>query len=249
MGANGEGRAAVVTGAAGGLGFAVSELLVRRGNRVSLVDVDRERLDQAAADLGERAHIVAADLERTEECERVVREAAARWGTVEVLVNSAAILHRIDLFELDEQTFAHIVNTNLRSVFWLCRSVIPLMEASEFGRIVNVSSVGIHTGGYALTSAVYETTKAGISNLTKTLARAVAKKGILVTAVAPGAMRTRMIMDETPEDVLVEFMRDIPLGRLAEPSEVAEVVAFLASDRNTYLTGTTVDVNGGIIMG
>jgi NAD(P)-dependent dehydrogenase (short-subunit alcohol dehydrogenase family) len=246
--ANGNGRSAVVTGAAGGLGLAVAELLLERGNRVTLVDVDGDRLEQAAARFDEAAQLLSADLSRTEECERVLREAEARWGGIEVLVNCAAILHRVDLFEVDEETFERIVNTNLRSVFWLCRGVIPGMEARGSGRIVNVSSMGIHTGGYSLTSAVYEMTKAGITNLTKTLARSLARKGILVNAVAPGVMRTRMILDETPAEVLDEIMREIPVGRIAEPAEVAEVVAFLASERNTYVSGTTLDANGGIIM-
>jgi NAD(P)-dependent dehydrogenase (short-subunit alcohol dehydrogenase family) len=177
-----------------------------------------------------------------------VVKATAQWGGIDILVNCAAILHRVDLFELDEATFARIIDTNLRSVFWLCRGVIPGMDARGWGRIVNLTSVGIHTGGYSLTSAVYEATKAGVGNLTKTLARALARRGILVNAVAPGAMRTRMILDQTPPDVLEAVSRDIPLGRLAEASEVAEVVAFLASDRNSYVTGATFDANGGLIM-
>jgi NAD(P)-dependent dehydrogenase (short-subunit alcohol dehydrogenase family) len=240
-------RCALVTGAAGGLGLAVGELLAQRGHRVVLVDVDQERLAGAVGGVA-GAHAIAADLSRTEECDRVVAEATARLGRVDVLVNCAAILRRTDLFELDERIFEHIVNTNLRSVFWLCRGVIPGMRERGYGRIVNLTSVGIHTGGYSLTSAVYETTKAGIWNLSKTLARALAPDGILVNSVAPGAMRTRMIVDETPPDVLEAVARDIPLGRLAEAWEVAEVVAFLASDANTYVTGATLDANGGMIM-
>jgi NAD(P)-dependent dehydrogenase (short-subunit alcohol dehydrogenase family) len=241
-------RCAVVTGAAGGLGLAVAELLAERGHGVVLVDVDEPRLAAATAGVSGDRHAIAADLSRTEECDRVVTEATDRLGRIDVLVNCAAILRRTDLFELDEQTFEHILNTNLRSVFWLCRGVIPGMRERGYGRIVNLTSVGIHTGGYSLTSAVYETSKAGIWNLGKTLARALASDGILVNSVAPGAMRTRMILDETPPEVLEAVARDIPLGRLAEPREVAEVVAFLASDANTYVTGATVDANGGMIM-
>jgi NAD(P)-dependent dehydrogenase (short-subunit alcohol dehydrogenase family) len=243
-----EARAAIVTGAAGGLGLAVATLLLQRGMRVSLVDVDAERLAAAAASLPGAAHVLAADLSRTAECDRVVAEATAQWGQVDVLVNCAAILHRVDLADLDEATFERIVNTNLRSVFWLCRNVIPGMEERGYGRIVNLTSVGIHTGGYSLTSAVYESTKGAIHNFTKTLARSLAPRGILVNSVAPGGMLTRMILDETPPEVLESVMGDIPLRRLAEPAEVAEVVAFLASDSNTYASGASFDVNGGIAM-
>ena len=241
-------RTAVVTGAAGGLGLAVAELLLRRGMHVSVVDVDESRLALAVEQLPGAPHALVADLSITAECDRVVAETTLHWAGVDVLVNCAAILHRVDLFELDEATFERIVNTNLRSVFWLCRGVIPGMEERGWGRIVNLTSVGIHTGGYSLTSAVYESTKAAIHNLTKTLARSLTSKGILVNSVAPGGMRTRMILDETPPAVLNDVMRDIPLGRLAEPAEVAEVVAFLASEQNAYASGASFDVNGGLAM-
>jgi 3-oxoacyl-[acyl-carrier protein] reductase len=246
--ASADARAAIVTGAAGGLGLAVAGLLLERGMRVSLVDIDAARLSAAAERLPASAHVLAADLSSTAECDRVVTEATAHWNQVDVLVNCAAILHRIDLADLDEATFERIVNTNLRSVLWLCRNVIPGMEERGYGRIVNLTSVGIHTGGYSLTSAVYECTKGAIHNLTKTLARSLAPKGILVNSVAPGGMLTRMILDETPPEVLEGVMADIPLRRLAQPAEVAEIVAFLASDQNTYASGASFDVNGGVAM-
>src|SRR3984893_9570703 len=241
-------RSAIVTGAAGGLGLAVAQLLLERGTRVTMVDVDAERLATAAAGLDGEAQSVGADLSATGHCTRVVAEAEARWGQVDVLVNCAAILQRVDFFTFDEATFSRIINTNVRSVFWLCRGVIPGMVEQNWGRIVNLTSIGIHTGGYSLTSAVYETTKAAIGTLTKTLARSLAPNGVLANSVAPGAMRTRMILDETPADVIAAFERDIPMGRLADPAEVAHVVAFLASDLNTYVTGAMFDANGGAAM-
>ena len=241
-------RAAVVTGAAGGLGLAVVELLLRDGIDVSMVDIDGAKLAEVAAPLGNSVHQIAADLSSTDDCRRVVLEALERWGNVDVLVNCAAILQRVDLFELDEDTFARVINTNLRSVFWLCRGFLPGMQERGWGRIVNVTSVGIHTGGYSVSSAVYESTKAGIHNFTKTLARSFACEGVLVNSVAPGMMMTRMILEQTPADVVEAVARDIPLGRGAEPREVAEVVAFLASQRNTYVSGASYDVNGGAIM-
>jgi 3-oxoacyl-[acyl-carrier protein] reductase len=241
-------RAALVTGAGRGLGLAVAERLAADGDRVTLVDIDADVVTAEAERIGAAAHAIAADLSRTAECERVVAEASERWGRIDALVNCAAILQRVDYFAFDEAVFERIVNTNLRSVFWLTRGVIPEMERLGGGRIVNVTSVGIHTGGYSLTSAVYEATKGAIHNLTKTLARSLAPKGILVNSVAPGAMATRMILDETPPDVLAEVEADIPVRRLAQPAEVAEVVAFLASERATYASGASFDVNGGMAM-
>lgn len=239
-------RAAIVTGAGRGLGLAVAEQLVADGTTVTLVDVDGPLVEAEADRLGARA--VVADLSRTGECTRVVEEATAAAGHVDVLVNCAAILQRVDYLTFDEATFERIINTNLRSVFWLTRGVIPGMAERGWGRIVNVTSVGIHTGGYSLTSAVYECTKGAIHNLTKTLARSLGEQGILVNSVAPGGMLTRMILDETPKEVLDGVMQDIPLRRLAEPAEVAAFVAFLASERNTYASGASFDVNGGVAM-
>ena len=153
-----------------------------------MVDVDAAMARGGGRGASRLAPLMAADLSRDGDCDRVVAEATARWGQVDVLVNCAAILRRVDLADLDEATFERIVNTNLRSVFWLCRGVIPGMEERGYGRIVNVTSVGIHTGGYSLTSAVYECTKGAIHNFTKTLARSLAPKGILVNSVAPGGM-------------------------------------------------------------
>jgi len=241
-------RPAIVTGAGRGLGLAVAKALSAAGSPVTMVDVDGETLVEAAARIDGECHAVAADLSDTSECERAVDEAVERMGQVDVLVNCAAILQRVDFLEFDAATFERIVNTNLRSVFWLTRGVIPGMRERGWGRIVNLTSVGIHTGGYSLTSAVYECTKAAIHNLTKTLARSLAPDGVLVNSVAPGAMETRMILDETPPEVLDEVMEEIPVRRLAKPEEVAEVVAFLASERNTYASGAGFDVNGGTAM-
>jgi NAD(P)-dependent dehydrogenase (short-subunit alcohol dehydrogenase family) len=240
-------RAAVVTGAARGLGLAVATQLLQAGNRVTLVDIDGELLERARPAHGD-THLIAADLGRTTECDRVIAEAIAQWGGVDVLVNCAAILQRLEFDDIDEAVFARIFNINVRSVFWLCRAAVADMQKRGWGRIVNTTSVGIHTGGYSISSAVYEATKGAVHNFTKTLARSVAKDGILVNSVAPGGMRTRMLTDQTPAELLVEVEKDIPLGRLAEPDEVASMIVYLASARNTYATGGGFDVNAGVAM-
>jgi NAD(P)-dependent dehydrogenase (short-subunit alcohol dehydrogenase family) len=242
-----EPRAAVVTGAARGLGLAVSTQLLQAGSRVTLVDIDADILERARPGRGD-THLIAADLGKTTECDRVIAEAIAHWGGVDVLVNCAAILQRVDFDDIDEAVFARIFNINVRSVFWLCRAAVADMRKRGWGRIVNTTSVGIHTGGYSISSAVYEATKGAVHNFTKTLARSVAKDGILVNSVAPGGMRTRMLTDQTPAELLVEVEKDIPLGRLAEPDEVASMIVYLASARNTYATGGGFDVNAGVAM-
>lgn len=240
-------RVAVVTGAARGLGRAVVANLSSQGVMVVCVDLDATALETACANLPRgKFSLVVADLSSTQECTRVIEEAVSAWGHVDILVNCAAVINRVELESLDDDAFAKIVNTNMRAVLWLCRGFIPEMESRGWGRVVNVTSVGIHTGGYSTTSAVYEMTKGAVHNLTKTLARSTAGTGVLVNSVAPGGMATHMLLVDTPAEVLEKINRDIPLGRLAQPEEVAELVCFLASERNTYSTGTSFDVNGGV---
>lgn len=239
---------AIVTGAAGGLGSAVAACLVARGDRVVLVGRDLDSLEATPAAGSGLADLIVADLRETASCSRVIAETVARRGRVDVLVNAAAILRRQALHEVDEESLAEIFDTNFRAVFWLCRAAIADMERRRFGRIVNVTSVGVHTGGYRPTSALYEASKAAVANLTKTLGRYGAERGVLINSVAAGAMRTPMLTGQTPAEVFAEIEADVPLGRLADPSEVAEVIAFLVSDRNSYAAGASFDVNGGLAM-
>lgn len=220
--------------------------MVERGNHVSLVGRNLEALEATSAARSELAESLVADLREPAACDRVIAETVDRWGRVDVLVNAAAILRRQELNEITEASLAEIFDTNFRAVLWLCRAAISDMERRRWGRVVNVTSVGVHTGGYRVTSALYEASKAAVANLTKTLGRYGADRGVLVNSVAVGAMRTRMMTDDTPPDILARIEQDTPLGRMAEPREAAEVIAFLASDRNTYAVGACFDVNGGL---
>lgn len=243
-----DGRVAIVTGAAGGLGSAVSRLLTDRGHRVVMVDVASARLAERASEYGELVTPLQADLARTTECERVVGETVRRFGKVDILVNAAAILARTQLEEADDATFSRIFDINCRAVFFLCRAAVADMEQRGWGRIVNVTSIGVHMGGYSMTSAIYEATKGAVAVLTKSFARYGAPNGILVNAVAPGVIRTPMILDETPPELLRSFEDTIPVARIADPLEVARVVVFLTGEDVTYVAGATFDVNGGLVM-
>lgn len=236
-----------MTGAARGLGLSVATLLAEAGNLVTMVDVDGDQLESVRPRCGQ-SHLIAADLSQTAECDRTIAESIERWGSIDILVNCAAILQRVEFEDFDEESFGRIFDVNVRSIFWLCRAAVADMRKRNWGRIVNTTSVGVQVGGYNISSAIYEATKGAVHNFTKTLARHVAPHGILVNSVAPGAMRTRMLTDETPPHVLAEIVKDIPMGQLAEPREVAEMIVFLTSDRNTYATGASFDVSGGLAM-
>jgi 3-oxoacyl-[acyl-carrier protein] reductase len=239
-----EARVAIVTGAAGGLGGAVARALAGRGDTIVGVDLDAHAVEAAAPGVDP----LAADLGDWDACEDVIRQTLARHGRIDILVNSAAVLWRTELDDVDPERFARIFDINCRGAFVLMRGALRDMERRGWGRIVNVTSIGVHTGGYSLTSAIYEATKGALGNFTRTFARYGAPRGILVNAVAPGGMRTSMLTEQTPPDLLAVVERDIPVGRLAAPEEVAGIVVYLASEQNTYASGATFDVNGGVVM-
>lgn len=244
-----DGRVAIVTGAARGIGAAIAEALAGAGAAVVVSDVDAERGEAQAARIrvgGNRAEAVAADVGRPAECDRLAAEAERRHGALHILVNCAAICPRIDIPDMTEPDYDRIMDTNLKSVYFLSRAAGRAMRRAGWGRIVNLASVGARTGGMHRVT-VYAASKAAIISMTKGFARHHAPDGILVNAVAPGAVDTRMIRMLPPDDQRATIDA-IPLQRLAAPQEIAKAVLFLASDANTYITGATTDVNGGSFM-
>jgi NAD(P)-dependent dehydrogenase (short-subunit alcohol dehydrogenase family) len=246
-------RVAIITGAGGGLGGAVARLLAEAGGyRLSLVDNRADTLGPVLEDLrshGVDAEGLIADLGSPVEAESVVPRTVERFGRVDVLVNAAAILHRQTFDAVTPQDFDAVFHINTLAPFLLCRAAMPDMASRGWGRIVNVTSTGVHEGGFTMTSAVYEASKGAVAVLTKMLSRHGAPDGILVNTVCPGGMRTRMLLEETAPELVAKAEREmIPLRRLAEPVEVARIVAWLVSDQNTYATGAEFDITGGIAL-
>ncbi|MDA1128934.1 MAG: SDR family NAD(P)-dependent oxidoreductase [Chloroflexi bacterium] len=244
-------RVALITGAAGGLGSAVAQLLASSGHDLALVDVREDALAVLVSDLagsGARLETLPAELSNTSECERVVTETIARLGKVDILVNAAAILARRELEDVTASSFDEVFHINARAPFFLMRAVMPDMAKRNWGRIVNITSVGVYQGGEKMTSAPYEATKGAVSVFTKMFAKYGASQGILVNTVCPGAMKTRMILEGTPPDILQAIAEVTPLKRMAEPIEVARMIAWLCGDENSYATGATFDIVGGWVM-
>ncbi len=242
-------RVAIVTGAAMGLGAALGAAFLEAGAKVALVDVEAAKLQKLFAKLdpeGRRSKAIVADVSRVADCRRVVKETAKHFARLDILVNNAGICPRALISEVTEEIFDRVLDINLKGAFFLSQAAAAVMQKHKYGRIINISSVGARTGGM-MAASVYSASKAGLLALTKSFARELAPCGICVNAVAPGLMTTRLFTD-LPHEKRKALVRQVPLGRIAAPEELARVVLFLAGDGAAYMTGSTVDVNGGWFM-
>jgi 3-oxoacyl-[acyl-carrier protein] reductase len=242
-------KVAIVTGAARGLGAATAHALSEAGARVVLCDVDLVQAEIEAANIRAASGEAIAqghDIARPAETERLVQATVEQFGRVDILVNNAGICPRISIDAMTEDAYDQIMNVNLKSVFFLSRTAGNAMKANGWGRIVNVSSTGGRTGGI-FNATVYSATKAGIMSMTKAFARHFAPHNILINCIAPGSVNTRL-MQNLPPASLAAAIEGVPLKRLADPAEIAQLIVFLCSDKNSYMTGATVDINGGAVM-
>lgn len=236
------GRTVIVTGAARGIGFEVARLFASSGGSVFLIDFDADELERAAAEVGGTA--VRADVTSTVEVDSAVATVIATTGRVDVLVNNAGILVDKVMWKLTDEDWERVLATHLGGTFRFTRACIPHFRSQQYGRVVNVTSyTGLHGN---VGQANYSAAKAGIIGFTKTVAKETGRFGVTVNAVSPNAM-TRMI-ESIPSAKLDELAQSIPLGRWAEPSEIAPAVAFLASEQAAYITGTVLPVDGGLSM-
>lgn len=241
-----EGRTALVTGAARGLGEAIARELSAHGANVVVADIDGAGAEAVAAALGERATAVTVDVSERASFERAFAFATESSGQVDILVNNAAQTVMRPFWEIDDAEWDEVLATNLRSVFIGCQIVGRHMRETGYGRIVNLASLAGQQGG-AVAGAHYAASKAGVIVLTKIVAQQLAPHGVTVNAVAPAAVRTP-VMDALPPERVEALAASIPVARLGRPEEIATVVAFLASDDAGYITGATWDVNGGLFM-
>ena len=241
-----QGRTALVTGAAQGIGEAIARELGGRGANVAVADLHGEGAEAVAADLGERAVALELDVRDRESFERAFAATHERFGRVDILVNNAARTVMRRFWEIEDDEWDDVLATNLRGVFIGCQLAGPRMRENGFGRIVNLASLAGQQGG-AVAGAHYAASKAGIVVLTKIVARELAPYGVTVNAIAPAAVRTP-VMDALPQERVEALAATIPVGRVGRAEEVAAAVAFLASDEAGYVTGSTLDVNGGLFM-
>lgn len=243
------GSVAIITGAGGAIGRAAALLFAAEGAAVVLADVRKDGAEEIARlvkESGGRALPVAADVSDEQDVGRLVRSTVEEFGTIDVLVNNAAISMETPILDIRASDWDRVMAVNLRSVFLLSRDAFRVMKSRGKGKIISMASASAKIGGLVV-GAHYAASKAGVICFTKSLALQAAPFGINVNAVCPGPTRTPMT-DAWGEKANADFAAKIPLKRYGEPEEIAQAVLFLASDRSRYITGEIIDVNGGLVM-
>jgi 3-oxoacyl-[acyl-carrier protein] reductase len=244
-----EGRVALVTGGGRGIGRAIAIRLAQEGARVAISYRANDTAAQETAELARKAgaesETFKSDVASPEDVEALVKGVGEAFGPVEILINNAGTTRDNLVLRMKEPEFDEVLATNLKGTYLCTRGVLRGMVRARWGRIVNVSSVVGLLGNAG--QANYAASKAGIIGFTKSVAREVANRGITVNAVAPGYVETELT-GRLPESVKEQILGQVPVGRFGAPEEIAEVVAFLAGDAASYITGQTIAVDGGMVM-
>lgn len=237
-------KIAVVTGGTRGIGLEISKALIADGYKVAALYAGN---DKAAKAFKEEtgAEAFKCDVTNFEECEKVAEKISKKLGTVGVLVNNAGITRDGMLHKMDEDSWRNVIETNLTSCYNMCRVFVKDMRDANFGRIINISSINGQKGQMGQVN--YSAAKAGMIGFTKALALESARKNITVNVVCPGYIKTEMT-EAMDSAVLESIVKQIPIGRMGKPNEIAALVSFLASDKAAFITGATLTANGGQYM-
>ena len=239
------GKAALVTGASGGIGGALAKALHGAGATVGLSGTRVDPLEALKAELGDRAHVLPCNLGDPEAVDALPKQAVDAMGAVDILVNNAGVTRDQLFMRMSDEDWQTVIDVNLTATMRLCRGVMRPMMKARWGRIINIGSVVGSMGNPGQVN--YSASKAGILGLTKSIAYEVASRGITANAVAPGMIGTAMT-DKLTEDQKDKIAAQIPRARMGTPEEIAGAVLYLASDEAGYVTGTTLHVNGGMAM-
>ena len=242
------GKVSLITGAAQGIGLATAKKFAQEGAKVVVCDIHAEAVNAAVAQcqaLGAQVEGHTMDVTQRDQVDAVVAAVLARHGRIDVLVNNAGITQDARLQNMTQAQFDRVIDVNLRGVFHCAQAVANTMVAQGSGVILNASSVvGIY-GNFGQTN--YAASKFGVIGFTKTWSRELGPKGVRVNAVAPGFIATP-ILNTIPEKVIAEMAQRVPLRRLGQPEEIANVYAFLASDEASYINGEVIEVSGGMTL-
>lgn len=240
-----EGKIALVTGAAGGLGDKIARTLHAQGATLALTDMRAEPMEKLKAELGDRVEYFVANLTNSEDVSSLVKNVEEKMGRIDILVNNAGLTRDNLFMRMSDEEWQLVLDVNLSAGFKLAKAAIRGMMKRRFGRIIGIASVVGVMGNPG--QANYSASKAGMIAMNKCLAQEVGSRGITVNSIAPGFIRTPMT-DVLPEDVKAQLLSKIPQGKLGEAQDIANAVAFLSSDEAQYITGQTLHVNGGMAM-
>jgi 3-oxoacyl-[acyl-carrier protein] reductase len=239
-----DGKRALVTGASGAIGRTIAAALAGQGASVVLSGTREEVLRDVARSIG-RSHVLVRDLSDSSDVDGLIEEAAALLGGLDILINNAGINRDMLLGKMKESDLEAVFKVNVNAVFTLSKNAIQIMSSQRYGRIVNISSVVGFTGNIG--QANYCASKMAIVGMSKAMALEVARKGITINCVAPGAINSAML-DKLSEANREKFISKIPAQRVGEPEDVASACCFLCSQEASYITGQTIHVNGGMLM-
>lgn len=246
------GKIALITGASSGIGAATARALAAQGAAVAINyhrnEAGAENIKQQIVAAGGRALAIQADVTKSSDVRALVERSVAELGPIDILVNNAgSLVERLKLLELTEKRFDEVINLNLKSAFLCAQAVAGAMIERKTGAIINVTSIAGRNGG-APGSLHYSAAKGGMITMTKTLAKELSPFGIRVNAVAPGVIETPFHEQFSTPEMMKAYAANIPLGRVGTPHETATVIAFLSSGAASYLSGETIEVNGGMLM-
>lgn len=238
-------RLALITGGATGIGAAIATRFVQEGIQVAVCDVDSENGQNLATELGAAARFYKVDIADESEVNAVVDKIFKLFGHIDILVNNAGITKDTLLIRMTREDWERVLRVNLTGTFSVTKAVAKYMIKQRHGRIVNIASVIGIIGNFGQTN--YAASKAGIIAFTKSCAKELARRNIMVNAIAPGFIKTRMT-EVIPDEIKESYLKLIPLGRFGEPEDVADLVMYLSSEGASYLTGQTICVDGGMVM-
>ena len=240
-----DGKIALITGAAGGLGDKIARTLHAQGATLALTDMRAEPMEKLKAELGERVEFFVANLTNSEDVNNLVKNVEEKMGRIDILVNNAGLTRDNLFMRMSDEDWQLVLDVNLSAGFKLAKAAIRGMMKRRYGRIIGIASVVGVMGNPG--QANYSASKAGMIAMNKCLAQEVGSRGVTVNSISPGFIRTPMT-DVLPDDVKAQLLSKIPEGKLGEAQDIANAVAFLASDEAQYITGQTLHVNGGMAM-
>jgi 3-oxoacyl-[acyl-carrier protein] reductase len=238
-------KVAIITGGANGIGKATAKKFIAEGAKVAIWDITKEKGEETVQELGNKTKFYQVDTTSFEQVEKAAKQTHQDFGKIDILINNAGITQDATLAKMTIEQWQKVLDVNLSGVFYCTKAISPFMIEQAYGRIVNASSVVGVYGNFGQTN--YVATKAGVIGMTKTWAKELGRKGITVNAIAPGFIATEMVKS-IPEKVINMLEGKTPLGRLGEPEEIANAYAFLASDEASFISGTTLNVDGAVTI-